>query len=185
MAQTELVEDKENWRNDLSKQIAEFLPGTKLQMKSKLDKAELGESFKIWTLDTKRLLQGNEADSLEDLAHDTNRWHHQVFLNDTAQACAESRIVDNKAQVYQLSLSPLAAKIESAIDLLDNAPDQVRFLTASPLLLFAFWLVESRKVYLLDASESFSRLKSHRERVFPEVDFINLLREDLQSIKLK
>src|SRR5215210_4818465 len=132
MAYTEIPGDensKDNWREALSDQIANYLPGTRLQLGSDLSDAELGESFKIWELSPERLISAEAGETLELLCKETERWHHQVFLDGSAKAFAESRFKDeNQVHVYKLSISPLAKWIDLAITDLENLPDQVRFL---------------------------------------------------------
>jgi len=208
MAFTETQEDetlKKDWREDVSNQIADFLPGIQEEMSSQLfsrpgeekivsdlEEPQLGESFKIREIDIKRLMREGSAESLEQLVNDTGEWHHQVFIKGEAQGYAESCMTQNgKAHVCSLSLSPLAARIDQAIDIIDNYPDQVRFIVVRPYLndpsfsLHAFWLVESKKVYLLEAPEVFMRMIANPAELVNEVDFIGLLREYCRLEELK
>jgi hypothetical protein len=185
MAYTEIFPDKDTWRNEIKNQIAEFLPGMRHRLPKEIRNVQLGESFKIWELDTQRLLTVLGT-GLGALSRESERWHHQVFVNEVAQAYAESRLEDgDNVHVYQLSVSPLAGKIDQAIDLVDSSSDQVRFLCVPPFRLFAFWMVESTQVYLLDAPATFVRVKPYLGHVLSEGDFITLLRADLKAVPEK
>jgi hypothetical protein len=179
-------EAKEEWRKQVSNQIADFLPGIKEQLKTKLSDAQLSESFKIWAIGLGDVKKAGANAKLETLAYDTRHWHHQVFINEKARVYAESRFVKGgKPRVYQLSISALAGKIDKAIDLLDKFDDEVRFIKVPPFQIHAFWLVKSEKVYLLNAPWDFDSLRPYLRKFLHKDRFIELLQKEIAALDKK
>ena len=167
--------------------------------------AELVETFAVWTLDARSLSppRGRGAakksgakksvakgDSLRALARPTGRWHHQIKVGGRAAAFARSsgaRLKLDSASLRGLFVSPLARKVEAAIDWIDeNEPEDrdgvrdpvVRLLVVPPYQLHAFWLLDEREgtseVFVVDAPP---RLDAPgRARLIDEREFLELLR---------
>jgi hypothetical protein len=172
----------EEWRTNISDQIADFLPTIRDQLQSELHSAELGESLKIWELNVQQLMSGYPGD-LDGLVSDSGRWHHQVFLNGAPLAYAESRPTADHLTVYSMAVSPLAEKIDQAIGHLSDSDEEVRFLVALALRVYGFWMVSTHRVYLIDVPPAFHSLQYHLNDFLPAGDFLKLLRADAQAFQ--
>lgn len=167
--------------------------------------AELVETFAVWTLDARALApvsgrgaakksgakkSGAKGNSLRAFARPTGRWHHQIKVGGRAAAFARSsgpRLKLDSASLRGLFVSPLARKIEAAIDWIDeNEPEErdgvrdpvVRLLVVPSHQLHAFWLFDEREgtseVFVVDAPPRLDA--TGRGGLIDEREFLDLLR---------
>jgi hypothetical protein len=173
-------------RKSISEQIERLLSGVLKQQSPAPKSVELGESFSIWTLDVGNL----DERSLSASAFHPRRtglWHHQIFFDGEPKGWAESEMRSGQpVRVLEVSLGPIAKKIDDAIDWIEkhevdwavSNSSTVRFLAIKQLLIYTFWLFEPRKIYLIDIFPEFQRLTPGR--LVDEDSFVALLAEDLR-----
>lgn len=164
--------------------------------------AELVETFAVWTLDARALTRGRGAakksgakksaaksDRLSAHARATGRWHHQIRVGGIAAAFARSsgaKLELDSASPSGLFVSPLAGKVEEAIDWIDeNEPEGrdgardpvVRLLVVPSHQLHAFWLLDegegTSEALVIDAP---ARFGAPARRLLGEGEFLELLR---------
>lgn len=108
---------------------------------------QLAETFALWTLRAETLDSDYDATpDLERVASVTDRWHHQVRGEAGAFAFARSVRAGehrNEWQVAEVFVSPLARRVDDAIDWIDAHISQdpvARLLVVPTLQVHAFWL---------------------------------------------
>jgi len=186
-----------DFKKTIKQQIGYMLPGLLHQHSGRPKSVELRESFLTWTLDLNTLLQ--QALDLKTLrarmsagsflpAQETGVWHHQILFDGEPRAWAESEVLaSGKARVREVSISPLAKKIDDAIEWVESparewaksASVHVRLLSLPSLLMHTFWLLEPRNVYVIGALPKFVNLVERQ--LFDEAAFIQALYADLLS----
>ncbi len=105
--------------------------------------ATLKHSFEVWALDEDHIA---DSESDASAAHPTMRWHHQIHVGSEAVAYARS-MTDGPGEtawsVQQLTRSPLAKAVDSAISLIDENDEtasETRLLTVPSVGVDALWL---------------------------------------------
>ena len=133
------------------------------------ESVDLAETFDVWMLGAKKLAAGVKAgQDLAQLAKPTHHLHHQVKQSGAALCSATSSTKAALApQVSGMALSPLAEKIDRAIDWLDHHSGLeddplVRLLVIPAYQVNAFWLVDEAgsesRVVVIDAPAQFKHL---------------------------
>lgn len=170
----------------ISKQITGMLAGLLDKRASQPNSMQLRESFAIWTLNLRDLTDNPPKDAGLP-ALETGYWHHQILFDGKPKAHARSEVFPKRpARVREVAISPLAKKIDDAIEFVES-PERdwassdvvhVQLLALPSLLIYTFRLVEPKKVYLIDAFPEFISLK--QGRLFDEGSFLASLYSDLQ-----
>jgi hypothetical protein len=173
----------DNVLKNISNQIGDLLPGLIQQLSTPPKTVELRESFAVWTLDL--FVQKTEMRSNSQFpARETGGWHHQILFDGAAAAHAESIMLDSgELRVGEVSISPLAKKVDEAIDWAESLHGSmtVRLLELPSLLIYTFWLVESQQIYIIDSFPTFVDLKPGS--LLSERDFESFLFSNLQSLE--
>lgn len=164
--------------------------------KPKSNLAEVGETLKVWTLGTDDVERFKQAGSdLKELAHETERWHHQVKFAGIAKAFARTMQLDESDadwSVRELFVSPLAALINSAITLADKEVDdnkKVHLLSVPAYQVQALWFVdkvpdgEESQVLIVSAPEHFAELQPGR--FLSSHEFLNALANESFIVGLR
>jgi len=174
--------------DSISHQIGMLLPGLLQRQPAPPVSVALAESFEVWTLDLPKAV-----DALEPLAFPVRKaryWHHQVLFDGEVKAHAKSQMSPSQqARVLQVSISPLAKKIDAAIEWVESPEREwatsdlvhVQLLAVESLLIYTFRLVEPKKVYVIDAFPGFVNLQPGQ--LLDEVGFLAALYSDLRSQK--
>jgi hypothetical protein len=185
----------------VSSQIATMLAELLYHREPKPSKVELRESFAMFTLDVGNLMadiaEGNLRNLIAHIAKgtvfpvlETNHWHHQILFDGKPSAHARSEIPPGKPpRVVEVAISPLASKIDAAIEGLENAEDQwpefelvhVQFLAFEPLLIHTFRLLELKKLYIIDAFAELVKLQDGH--LIEESDFLTILNAGVQFME--
>jgi hypothetical protein len=187
-------ETKLDEASNIAEQIGRFLPGLYLEMKNE-PKAELGESFDVWEINTRELEQAIEGRKFP--AQATDLQHHQILFDGRANAYALSeKLSSGSHQVFKVGVSNVARKIHKAIKRLErdegeevsqetdnNGLTSVRLLKTSAFWVYAFWLVDRHEVYVISAPSRFKRLRAGR--YLKEKNFIRRLRDEIEPLSPK
>lgn len=132
---------------------------------------ELAETFQLWVVGAESVTRTNKyAPDLNGLAHQTNRWHHQITFNGEAKAIARSYCDEGleDCRLSELFMSPLAAKIQKAASWIDHGETPwrdclVRLLVAPAYRMHALWLYDELKrasqILVIDYPEEFRTLR--------------------------
>jgi hypothetical protein len=106
---------------------------------------DLGESFEVWTLPAEALDEFENDLDLPQIARSTGYWHHQIRSDKKALSFARSKPLGSDPESWslrELFVSPLAEKVERAIDWIEEmAPEdvEVRYLSVPQFQVEAFW----------------------------------------------
>ena len=133
---------------ELSRQIGSLLPG--LPVHKKYETVGIGESFAIYEVKAKQF--NSTPPTLPAIP--TGYWHYQVFLDRDPLAYAVVYGSGGKLNIYEIAVSAVAERIHKAIervDRYDKGDTPVRFLVVPSCLVYAFFLVDSGEVYVIDA----------------------------------
>lgn len=144
----------------------------------------MAESFSVWVLKADALAQ--DSDDIRELAENTDRWHHQIKIDDKPTSYALSAAGGPKSaewSVRELFESSLAEKISAAIDTIDEAdiPDTyiVRLLKAPAYLIEAFWLLDeqsgNQSILVIEQAPGATRLEV--QILYEAKEFLAALRE--------
>lgn len=124
--------------------------------------AELRETFDLWMLELDMLTYGAAQKlRLDALTRRLDRYHHQITISGNAVAFARSTVTTRqpaRARLEELFVSPLAQKIDRAIDWIDEeatGEPLVRLLVVPAFYLHAMWLVypdRESSVLVVDAA---------------------------------
>lgn len=169
---------------DISSQISNLLPGLIQQQPSPPESMDLRESFAVWTLDLAAPSEMRQDSAFP--ARETGSWHHQILFDGTPAAHAESVITcDGELRVAEVSISPLAGIVDKAIDWAESLEGAVtvRLLALPALLIYTFWLVERKQIYIIDAFPEFVDLQPGS--LLSEQDFVSVLYSNLVSLEDK
>lgn len=170
------------------KQIGALIPGLLEDRAPATKTVNLRESFAAWEIP----LYGVEeslAPKAQFPAREAGYWHHQLMLDEEVAAHAESEPRLRPRRVRRVTISPLAKKIDDAITWVDRHEGElekdfpnvsVRFLAIPSILIYAFWLVEPKKVYVIDAFSAFKSLKAGQ--LLDEKEFLKRMIRDLKHI---
>lgn len=184
MANKETLPD--DLRDTVCLQIGDLLPGLYLKQSPAPKAVQLRESFTVWALDLSAPAE-SVASNLSFPAREAHYWHHQILFDGKAEAYAESVLLDSGSlRVAEVSISPLAQKIDAAIDWVERQVDDsvlVRFLALPAFLLYTFWLVDRQQIYIIDAFPELVHLKPGQ--LLHEDEFLAVLRADIRVVALK
>lgn len=177
----------ETMLDEVSDQIADFLPSLYWELDPQPRNIEMRQSFPVWALNIKELLKQPEPTNIAFLVSFTGYWHHQIWFDEIPGAHARSRSISlDVQQVTSVSISPLAAKIDAAMLWADRSVREnnlVRLLSLPSYLVSAFWLVESEQVYIIEALPSFTKLQlAESKRMRYADDFLRLLRGEILAL---
>jgi hypothetical protein len=183
-------------KETIKEQIGYMLPGLFHQQSDRPVSVQLRESFLTWTLDLNALVQqtldfktlvAQMRQGLSLPAQQAGVWHHQILFNGEPRAWAESEVsASGQPRVREVSISPLAKKIDDAIEWVESPAREwakspslhVRLLSLPSLLIHTFWLLEPRNVYVIGALPKFVNLLERQlldEAAFLEALYANLL----------
>ena len=144
--------------------------------------AELAETFAVWFIGVDEI-QKEDAD-IEDIAHDTGRWHMQVRIDGSPTLAARSAPADVGSEewnVTQLITGDLAKMVDETIDWIDQQVTSdalVRFLEIPAFHITALWLVgESENCVVIVCLPSTYR-SIERFHLYSTKDFLSLLRNE-------
>jgi hypothetical protein len=172
--------------SDISNQISDFLPGLYEPPSRQPKLVEMRESFAVWTLDLPASPKRTAPDQ-EFPAYDTGYWHHQILFDGKAAGHAESEMTESRSlSLHEVSISPLAKKIDDAIEWAEKKVKQpvlLRLLALPSLLIYTFWLVDLHKIYIIDAFPDFIHLQTGK--LLSEKKFLSLLYKDLEAFESK
>jgi len=152
----------------IAQQLGQYLPRLAKPPLPGAQGIELCESFALWRLGRDSLTASAQTgDDLSQLAKPTGRWHHQLKVDGQATMFARSTQSDAASYVVRaVSVSPLAERIDQAIDWVDQniqARLFARLLVVSAYRVHAFWLVsddeDDDQVLIIDAPPQFTDLR--------------------------
>ena len=162
----------------IAEQIGKLLPAVYSVPKTERRKVTLRQSFEVWTIDVKDILNARENVSFP--AHHANYRHHQIAIAGRAAAFALSKLSSGSEYVTEVTMSPIAERIESAISNLsvDLSDETVaRMVAIRSLGVYAFWLVQSDRIYVVSVPAYLKKLSRGQE--LSTRDFMNNLYDDL------
>lgn len=182
-------------------QVATMLAELLYHREPKPKEVQLRESFAMYALDASNLMTGIAEVNLRKLiTHiaqgdilpivETNYWYHQILFDGEPSAHARSEMLPGKPpRVVEVAISPLAKKMNAAIERLEKAQRQwsgfdavqVQFLAIEPLLIYTFRLLEIKKLYIIDAFAEFVHLQPGQW--IAESDFLPILNAGMQIIE--
>jgi len=154
---------------------------------------EIMESFPIWTLGLDSVGAAFESGvDIQELASPTGRWHHQIRLGDSVTAFARSMPLGpspNDWSVREVFASPIAAKIDNAIEWVDkisNYDPLVRLLIVPAYNTHAFWLTDNdyhSTIIIIDSP--YSNYDNNQYHAMSSKEFIEYLfnREHIIGIR--
>lgn len=145
---------------------------------------KLHETIDVWGLDADAVATAT-AD-LEQLAHPTGRWQHQIKIDGSATAYARTKPIgaDPDAWVVtEVVHSEIAGKIDDAIDWLDKQSgisDEavVRLLVVPAYHLHAFWILDAGKQSVVVVSAPEGRTGLQTKVVYTVEKFLDKLRDE-------
>lgn len=106
---------------------------------------QLAETFSLWKIYSCSV---KETDSVDSLAKNVGYWYHQIMLDGTPKAYAQSLLQeDGQLKVVEFSISRLPEEIYKLIKQIDASEAEyagqdvlVRLLEIPAFFLYAFWL---------------------------------------------
>lgn len=168
-------------------EIGSMMAGLLDKRSPRPDSVEIRESFEMWTLNLENLKDRPPNEQSLPVVK-TGYWHHQILFDRQPRAHALSKVlVEEPACVLEVAISPLAKKIDDAIEWVEN-PERdwatsdlvhVQLLALPSLLIYTFRLVEPKKVYVINAFPGFVNLQPGQ--LLDEVGFLAVLYSDLRS----
>jgi hypothetical protein len=169
----------------VTRQIGDLISRLHHDLKTRPEKVELGESFDVWDIKTENLRQAISQGDFP--AYKTEFQLHQIHFDRRARAYALSReSTSGSPQVIKAAISPIAERIDEAIDCLDadNADEsddtEARLLILHSCRVYAFWLVDRRMVYLIQVPERFKRLRD--QQYMNTEDFLIFIDKAIESL---
>lgn len=170
----------------VSEQIGELLPAVIDRYRIESGTFELGDSFELWVLDPDYGIKSSQ--SLNQLTVATSRWHHQIIYcqNDLRKPIAFAISApgnpgQNGRIVNEVSESEIAEKIDAAMKWIDGNPNLqgdplTHLLILQNYSVFAFWLVDTRQVYVIGCPRDFTQLRP--DELLREQNFLTGLRRE-------
>lgn len=143
---------------------------------------EIAETLAVWQLGLDATTKTGQ--DISDLAINTGYWHHQIRHGPTASEFARSTPLGpapNDWQVEETSTSPLANKVQSGIDWIDqNVHDDptVRLLVIPSYYIHALWLTinGSSRVLIIDKPDQYKLLDYNR--LYTSNEFLDILAQE-------
>ena len=147
-----------------------------------VNKADLAESFSVWMVGLDKLVE--DSTDLRELATQTGRWHHQIRVDEQAEAFARSRPLGADPlswRITEVFQSELAKRIDTSITWVDmnlEGDPLVRLLVVPAYHLTAFWLVDDAdsQVIIIDAPLHYDTLQADHQ-VLTQKEFLDKLRQ--------
>lgn len=140
---------------------------------------KLGASFQVWELSADYDLKPLKP--FAKLVTNTGEWHHLIYLDDEAIGFAISGVNEppkGRLTIQEVYKSEIAAKIDAAMTMVDNLQKDslTHLLVLQNYLLYAFWLVDIKEVFVISQPEEFKYINSHQ--LVSEDKFLSDLRQE-------
>ncbi len=138
---------------------------------------QLADALPVWSITTD-VAKSDEA-GLASLARPARMWHHQVVVNGVHVAFARTRQVRGRPRFLALVPSPVAGRIDRALDWVDrNVPRDppLRLLEAPPYRVTALWIAQRKRSRLLVVDAPPGLNLPDESMPVDEAEFLNRLR---------